>query len=82
MNFSQMIKDLKSFDKGWTLETIGSELGISAMSVHRIENGVTKDPGWSKGDKLIQLWKNEKRKADKRAKSNDQVLGSESRPMS
>ena len=62
MDFSHIIEQLFDLNRGWTFESIGSEVGTSGMTIRRLYNGVTIDPHFSVGNGLIELLKEEKRK--------------------
>lgn len=51
--WQEIIAQLK--DAGWTQTAIGKECGVSQAAINQIKLGLTKEPGHSVGEKLIEL---------------------------
>jgi hypothetical protein len=53
MNWQTIIEDL--LQRGYTLTTIGREIGTTCAAVRSMRIGLQKDTRWATGEKLINL---------------------------
>lgn len=51
--WQEIIAELKK--AGWTQSAIGKECGVSQAAINQIKLGLTKEPSYSIGEKLIEL---------------------------
>lgn len=63
MDFKKIITDLQQ--RGYTLERIGLDIGVTAPAVRALLNNRGQQPRWVTGDKLITMHKKAMRKHPK-----------------